>query len=177
MTRSTADDSAIAHDVLRVIRQIVRKIGAHSKQLSSEIGMTVPQLMCLKAIGELEETGETEITVMAVGKRVQLSAATVSRIVDRLVRVDLVCRERTAQDRRKVCLTLTTSGMERFQSLPIPLQEKFVERLAELPENERLHLLDSLRRLASLMDAEQMDAAPILHPGDVLPRDESDRFE
>lgn len=167
----SSEDSELAHDMLRLIRQIVRKISAHSKQLSGEIGLTVPQLMCLKAVGELEESGETEITVLAVGKRVQLSPATVSRVVDRLVGFELMSRERTAVDRRKVCLKLTTSGLERFQSLPIPLQERFVERLFELSEEKRLALLDSLQVIASLMDAEEIDAAPILHPGEVLPRE------
>jgi DNA-binding MarR family transcriptional regulator len=166
---SLASDTQIAHEVLRVIRQIVRRISAHSKQLSSEIGLTVPQLMCLKAVGEMEEQGVAEITVAAVGHRVQLSPATVSRIVDRLVRVSLISRTRDEQDRRKVCLALTTSGVDRFHSLPTPLQEQFVERLRKLDEAERLVLLDSLRRLAELMDAGSIDAAPILHPGDLLP--------
>jgi DNA-binding MarR family transcriptional regulator len=165
---SDSSDTEIAHDVLRVIRQIVRKISAHSKQLSGLIGLTVPQLMCLKAIGEAEESGEKEITVAGVGLSVQLSAATVSRIIDRLVRVDLVTRTRAEKDRRKVLLGLTTSGLERFQNLPTPLQEQFVDRLRQLTDEERRDLLNALKRLASLMDAEAMDAAPILHPGEVL---------
>lgn len=157
-----------AHEVLRAIRRIVRKISSHSKHLSLEIGLTVPQLMCLKAIGELEETGTEEITVAKVAERVQLSAATVSRVVDRLVNGGLVLRERTAPDRRKVALSLTPSGLDRFHSLPVPLQEKFVERLRALSEEEKKHLLSSLHQLASLMDAETLDAAPILHPDEAL---------
>lgn len=160
-------DTQIAHEVLRVIRQIVRRIGAHSKQLSGEIGLTVPQLMCLKAVGEMEDAEEKDITVAAVGQRVQLSPATVSRIIDRLVRVELISRTRAEKDRRKVCLALTTSGLERFQSLPTPLQEQFVDRLRQLEDSERQVLLDSLKKLATLMGAESIDAAPILHPGEM----------
>lgn len=162
-------DMQDAHEVLRVIRQIVRRISAYSKQLSGEIGLTVPQLMCLKAVGEMEEQGLPDVTVAAVGHRVQLSPATVSRIVDRLVRGDLVSRTRAEQDRRKVCLALTTSGLDRFHSLPTPLQEQFVERLRKLENSERQILLDSLKVLAELMDADSIDAAPILHHGDLLP--------
>ena len=131
--------------------------------MSTEFGLTVPQLMVLKAIGELEEVDAGAIAVADVGKRVQLSPATVSRIVDRLVRMELVRRERGEKDRRKVCLSLTESGLERFQSLPTPLQEDFVERLRALKSEERLLLLASLKRLASLMDADAIDAAPMLH--------------
>ena len=162
-----AEEVEFAHEVLRVIRRIVRKIGEHSKQLSAQIGLTVPQLMCLKAIGEMEEQGVGDLTVAAVAERVHLSAATVSRIIDRLVRVRLVSRMRAEDDRRKVCLSLTTTGLERFQSLPTPLQEQFVERLGELPESDRSVLLASLQKLAVLMDAESIDAAPILYPDEV----------
>lgn len=158
-----ADDSRIAHDVLRTIRQIVRKVSEHSKALHREAGLTVPQLMCLKAIGDLEKTSE-EITVVMVARQLELSAATVSRIIDRLTRVGLVVRDRRAKDRRKVCLSLTPVGLERFQTLPVPLQERFVRRLSALPAEERSSLLESLRRIALLMEAAEIDAAPMLTP-------------
>lgn len=150
--------------MLTSIRRIVRRISEHSRHLSRVAGLTVPQLMCLKAIGELETT-ESEITVAMVGHRVQLAPATVSRIIDRMTRAGLVVRERRAKDRRKVCLSLTAAGLERFQTLPEPLQEQFIARLMALPEQEREGLLHSLRRIVELMDAEDMDAAPMLVPG------------
>lgn len=157
------ENTKIAHDVLRTIRQIVRKISEHSKALYREAGLTVPQLMCLKAIGDLEE-GAEEVTVIMVAKQLELSPATVSRIIDRLTRSGLVERERRAKDRRKVCLSLTAAGLERFQTLPVPLQERFVQRLSTLPSDERSRLLASLRRIADLMEATQIDAAPMLTP-------------
>lgn len=163
-------DPHIADEVLTSIRQIVRRISEHSKALSQMVGLTVPQLLCLKAIGHLER-GEDEITVVMVGKQVQLSAATVSRIVDRLVRSGLVERERRSQDRRRVCLSLTDAGLERFQTLPTALQEKFVERFSALSDDERDTILSSLHRIVAMMDAEDVDAAPILVPGEDLPHD------
>lgn len=161
-------DHAMAHEVLRSIRRIVRRISEYSKYLSHEVGLTVPQLMCLKAIGEFEEEGREDITVASIAQHVQLSAGTVSRIIDRLVRVDLISRSRTAKDRRKVCLALTESGLERFQALPTPLQEEFMNKLLALPREERQSLLDSLQQLSSLMDAEKLDVEPILHTGEVI---------
>ena len=94
-----------------------------------------------------------------------LAPATVSRILDRLTRAELVVRERRSKDRRRVCLTLTPAGLERFQTLPTPMQEKFVRRLGALPDAERQTILDSLRRIVTLMDADELDAAPMLVPG------------
>jgi DNA-binding MarR family transcriptional regulator len=168
-----AHETDIAHEVLTSIRQIVRRISEHSKHLLQEVNLTVPQLMCLKAIGELEDRAD-EITVAMIGQQVQLSPATVSRIIDRLVRGGLVIRERHARDRRRVCLSLTPAGLERFQNLPTPLQEKFVKRLRGLPDSERKTILESLRRIVELMDATDLDAAPILAPGADVKEDESE---
>lgn len=153
-----------ALEILITIRRIVRRISEHSKYLSKEVGLTVPQLLCLKAIGELEEEQE-EITVALVGQRVQLSPATVSRIIDRLTHAGLVQRERRSHDRRRVCLSLTAAGLERFQVLPTPLQERFIERFSALEEADQLALLESLRRITDLMDANGLDAAPMLTSG------------
>ncbi len=163
-------DIDTANEILRAIRRIVRKISAQSRMMSHQVGVTLPQFLCLKAIGELEEV-EQEVTVVMVGKRVHLSPTTVSRIVERLVKSGMVNRERRSRDRRKVCLSLTDLGLERFQTLPTPLQDEFVQRLTHLDASERLALLDSLRRVTQLMEAEDLDAAPVLVPGSDVKED------
>jgi len=154
-----------ADQVLREIRRIVRRISQHSKHLARESGLTVPRLLCLKAIGDLEEQ---DVTITVVGQHVQLSAATVSRIIDSLEAAGLVQRERTAKDRRKVRLSLTPAGYERYLTLPAPLQEEFVSRLMALNAAERAKLLDALRQVNELMDAKDLDASPLLAPGTEL---------
>jgi DNA-binding MarR family transcriptional regulator len=160
----TKPKQEMAHEVLRSIRQIVRRISEHSRHLSRSEGMTVPQLMCLKALGELAPE-QDEITLAQLSQQVQLSPATVSRIVDRLEKGGLVLRERRSRDRRRVCLSLTQEGQARFEALPTPLQEKFLQRLEALPIQEQRTLLDALSQIAGLMDASELDAAPILAPG------------
>lgn len=161
---NTPDDRTIAHEVLTAIRQITRRIAEHSKYLSREAGLTVPQLMSLKAIAELNRDTD-EVTVAAVAERIRLSAATTSRVIDRLTRAGLVARERRSTDRRRVCLSLTDAGEDRYATLPTPLQETFVARLGALPEDERTELLSALHRIVQMMDASELDAAPMLVPG------------
>lgn len=165
---SVSDERDISEDVLRAIRRIVRRVSEHSRFLSREVGLTVPQLLVLRAIGTLEDE---EVTLAIVSREVQLSPATVSRIIDRLERAGLVLRERRASDRRKVCLSLTPAGMDRFETLPTPLQETFVARLAGLSPRQRTTLLRSLERVIDLMEAEDLDAAPILAP-EIDPKDD-----
>ena len=161
---SQVADIGTANEILRAIRRIVRKISEQSRTMFVQLGITLPQFLCLKAIGELEEV-EEEITVVMVGKRVHLSPTTVSRIVERLVKSGMVNRERRSKDRRRVCLSLTDLGLERYQTLPTPLQDEFVQRLTRLDDVERLALLEALRHVTELMQAEDMDAAPVLVPG------------
>ncbi|MGE0871669.1 MAG: MarR family winged helix-turn-helix transcriptional regulator [Kofleriaceae bacterium] len=155
----------VAQEILRSIRQVIRGISIHSKQLFREVGLTVPQMVCLRAIFDLE-TAHEEVTVMHVSQRVQLSPPTVSRIVDRLAAADLVTRARSSTDRRKVLMALTPTGLERIQTSPSPLQETFLHGLATLPPEDRLELLAAVRRIAVLMNAADLDAAPLLTPGD-----------
>ncbi len=153
----------IADAALRAIRRILRKTSEHSRQLSRQSGLTTPQLLCLRFIAEANSDGE--ITVAMVSQAVQLAPATVSRILDRLEDAGLVVRERRSQDRRKVCLSLTELGRQQVDKLPTPLQEQFVERLRALPPDEQQRLLGSLQKVVEMMEASQLDAAPVLEPG------------
>lgn len=149
----------VAHEVLRAIRRVMRRVAEYSRHLSGAAGLTVPQLMCIKAIGE---QAADPPTVAQLADRVHLSAATTSRIVDRLVKGGWVTRSRSATDRRRVHLALTADGEARYAALPAPLQERFVRRFLALPETERASILAALERITELMDAEDVDAAPML---------------
>lgn len=119
-------------------------------------------MLCLKAVAE--STSGDETTVAMIAKAVQLSAPTVSRILDRLEKSGYVVRERSASDRRKVYVRLTEQGMTRLDSLPQPLHEQFLQRLDALDPVERLGLLRALERIVELMDAKDIDASPVLTP-------------
>ena len=155
----TENDQA-AYEILRSIRRILHKVSQHSRALAQEAGLTVPQVLCLKAIDELSHEGET--TVGNISQFVRLSPATVSRILDRLERSKYVLRERKSADRRKVTLLLTESGQERLEAIPMPLQEKFLSRLNELEADGRGNIQDALDQLVRMMEAEELPADPLL---------------
>lgn len=119
-------------------------------------------MLCLKAISEFP--AETDVTVAMVAKSVQLSPPTVSRILDRLEKSGYITRQRASTDRRKVFVCLTDEGLTRIDNLPQPLHEQFLSRLESLDPVERLGLLKALERIVELMDAEGMDASPMLTP-------------
>lgn len=152
-------DDGNSYEILRSIRRIIRRVSDHSRLMSKEVGLTVPQLLCLKSIGDAVED---EITPVLVSQRVHLSPATVSGILDRLERDSLLIRERRSKDRRKVCLSLTDRGKELYGNLPTPLQESFLRRLGGLDEAGRQGLLSALQQVVDLMEAGDIEAYPIL---------------
>lgn len=119
-------------------------------------------MLCLKAVSEFPDG--TEITVAMVASAVQLSAPTVSRILDKMEKGGYICRERRSKDRRRVCVSLTDAGWKRIENLPTPLHEQFLKRLGNLDPIECLGLLRALERTVELMDAEGIDASPLLTP-------------
>lgn len=157
-------DGGTSYEILRSIRRIIRRVSDYSRAMSRDVGLTVPQLLCLKAIGD---GGVDEVTPVFVSQKVHLSPATVSGILDRLERDGFVVRERRSKDRRKVCLGLTPHGADLYQNLPTPLQEAFLRRLGKLANDEQGELLSALQKVVDLMEAGGIEAFPILTSEDL----------
>lgn len=144
------------------LRQVIRAIDIHSRQLSKTSGLTGPQLIVMKKIAELDAPMAKQ-----VANDINLSPATVTSIVDRLEAKELVSRIRSKMDKRKVELYLTEKGILLLQSSPKPLQEHFIQRYQSLEPWEQSQLLSSVERIASMMDAEELDASPLLMVGKI----------
>lgn len=144
------------------LRQVIRAIDIHSKQLSRESGLTGPQLIVIKKISELDGPMAKQ-----VAQEINLSPATVTSIIDRLEARNLVKRQRSQIDKRKVELYLSDAGKVLLQDAPKPLQDHFIKRYHSLEPWEQTQLLSSVERIASMMDAEELDAAPVLMVGQI----------
>lgn len=157
----TADSDQI-DQVLIAIRRLIRATDLHSKHLNKTSGLTSPQLLVMQAIRDRDE-----VTIGEIARSVSLSQATVTTIVSRLEGRGYVLRVRSTVDRRKVFVGLTPQGRELIVAAPTPLQERFVERFARLESWEQSMILSSLQRVAQMMDADSLDASPVLDVGDL----------
>jgi DNA-binding MarR family transcriptional regulator len=153
-----------ADQILRALRRITQSITIQSKQLYRQSGLTVPQLLSLRAISAARSVN---VTAAEISRQVRLSPATVTGIIDRLERYGLVQRERLVHDRRKVGLRLTPEGRQRLATMPRPLQERFVRGLNDLGEPDRHSLLRALQQVVDMLEATTLDVSPILTTGDV----------
>jgi hypothetical protein len=77
----------------------------------------------------------------------------------------LVSRVRSESDRRAVVVELTEQGQTILENAPSLLQDRFRRELLMLEEWEQTQMLATLQRIASMMDAEELDAAPVLAAG------------
>lgn len=150
------------HDkVLISLRQIIRAIDLHSKEIDRQSGLTGPQLLVMKII---KQHGEIHAGVLA--KQINLSQATVTTILDRLEKKQFVLRTRSSIDKRVVIVTLTDAGESALLHAPELLQESFIQAFSNLPEWEQSLILSSLQRVATMMNADNLDAAPLIDSSD-----------
>ena len=147
-------------EVLVALRRVIRATDLQSRHLIKTTGLTAPQLLLLKAIQNREQ-----VTIGELAHEISLSQATVTSIMDRLEKKELVYRQRSDNDKRKVHAYLTESGRAVLKNAPTPLQESFVLQFQHLQDWEQNMIIAALQRVAQMMDAQQIDAAPVLDVG------------
>lgn len=146
---------------LIAIRRIMRATELHGRELARAAGLTAVQVRVLQIIAE---TGSS--TPKAIATRMGVSQATVTALVDRLTRKGLVHRRRSETDRRQTNLMLSPDGVGALDRAPDALQQRYVRRFEALPVWEQSMIVAALDRVAALLDAETLDASPVLDAND-----------
>jgi DNA-binding MarR family transcriptional regulator len=144
-------------DVLVSLRRILRATSMHSRKLGRSVGLTSPQLLVLRTAHDRDAPTASELA-----RAVSLSQATITTILTNLEKRGLLLRQRSDVDRRRVHVSLTEAGRDVLSKAPKPLQESFAARFDALQRWEQHQLVSVLERVASMMDAEKLDAAPLL---------------
>jgi len=100
--------------VARVDAEIEQKLGAQRDQ----------ELIHYRALSTLQDAGG-QMRMHEFAEELVMGRSTASRVVDRLVRLGFVERERSKQDGRAVFVQLTRAGREEFRRCQ-PAYERFV---------------------------------------------------
>ena len=160
-------DQDICRQVLTTLRRIIRGIDLHSRALARDYGLTGPQLILLEELSRSKE-----VSVGDLAKSVNLSHATVTDVLVRLEKRDLIQRTRSNSDKRKVIVQITESGLRILKKAPPLLQARVVAGFEKLEEWEQTLLLSSLQRLALMMEVKELEASPMLVSGPISPSGE-----
>jgi len=148
--------------VLSALRRLIRAADLDARDLARQTGLTTSQLLVLEL---LETSGE--LTVGAIAREVGLAQGTVTSLIDRLVDRGLLFRRRARSDRRQVKVAVSDAGRALLAAAPTPLQTRFLDGFSRLADWEQTAILSSLQRLAHLMGAEGLEAAPVLDVGHI----------
>ncbi len=151
-----------SQSALILIRQIIRATDLHDKQLSRATGLTLPQLLTLQT---LQEGGS--MTIGKLARELNLAQATVTSLLDRLEKKHFVERHRDSQDKRKVWACLSEAGQQLLLSAPTSLHDLFIDKFEGMEQWEQSMVITALERVAGILNALDIDAAPVLDIGDL----------
>jgi DNA-binding MarR family transcriptional regulator len=147
---------------LIALRRILRATEMFGKDLAKSAGLTPAQFRVLQVISEKGWS-----TPKAISQRMGVSQATMTALIDKLEKKGMVTRQRSERDRRQTDVVITAKGASAIEDAPDALQQIFVRRFEALEDWEQAQLIASLERVAAMLDAHEIDAAPVLDWGDI----------
>ncbi|WP_259971962.1 MarR family winged helix-turn-helix transcriptional regulator [Leisingera caerulea] len=148
---------------LIALRRILRATDMFGRELAQSVDLTAPQFRVLQIIA-----GNESCTAKAISQQMRISQATVTSLVDKLVRKEMAVREKSLADRRQINISVTAKGRRAITEAPDPLQQRFVRKFEAMEDWEQAGLIAALERVAAMLDAEDIDAAPVLDTGESL---------
>ncbi|SFE46594.1 MarR family winged helix-turn-helix transcriptional regulator [Roseivivax sediminis] len=150
------DESLVA------LRRILRATELYGRDLARDAGLTAVQLRVLQIVSERGRCHPSEVAA-----QMGVSQATISVLIKKLVSYGLIERRQSASDRRQIDLTITSAGRDKVATAPDALQQRYVEQFESLPAWEQAMVVSVLERVAGMLDAGKLDAAPVLAMGEI----------
>lgn len=147
---------------LVALRRIMKATAVNVRNVARKTGLTASQLLVLQVL-----RARGEMLTGDLARAVDLKQATISILLDKLQERGLIERRRGETDRRRVWVAITADGSATLNSAPDLLQSSFKKKFSGLQEWEQAALVASLLRVVSLLDAETIEASPLLDVGDV----------
>ncbi len=135
---------ACAGEVLDTVPFVMQFIRVEMRR-SRGPGISIPQFRVLTFLNRTEGA-----SLSAVADRVGLSLPAMSRLIDGLVERDLVQREESPDDRRRITLRLTSLGRDLVRTARAGAQAHLAEVLADLSPSQRGEVVSALQRLRPL---------------------------
>jgi DNA-binding MarR family transcriptional regulator len=143
---------ARVRDIIYQIRRLMQAGELFNKELNRTYQVSAPQLHCLLALYDYGPLPPSQIA-----RYIMVKSSTVTGIIDRLEQKGLVYRMRNSPDRRVITIQLTEEGKELAQNAPPPIQQKIVDGLKKLPEEEINQTILSLSKLTRMLDVQDLE--------------------
>ncbi|KPL60721.1 hypothetical protein AM506_05745 [Rossellomorea vietnamensis] len=112
-----------------------------------DMNLTGPQFFILYLLSTSEDMKSTELA-----EKLDVKPSAITVMIDRLLKNDLVARQRDERDRRIVKLELTSFGREVFGKAKMKRREIFSRYLAYLDETDIDQLVTIYEKLAAAVE-------------------------
>lgn len=132
----------ILNAYLKVTQHASRQFRLHFGRLN----LTFPQALVLNVLLE-----EAPIPISLLAERTGSANSTVSGIVDRLEKLELVRRERSEEDRRVIYVNLTERCRTLRENASTDVKGYFASLMDKLSEEEKQVIRDGLLRLDQVL--------------------------
>jgi DNA-binding MarR family transcriptional regulator len=139
-------------EIIFSIRKLMQAGEFYTKELNKKYQVSAPQLNCLLSLYENGPLPPSQIA-----KHIMVKSSTVTGIVDRLEQKGLVKRFRNSPDRRIITIELTDSGKNLAKNAPPPIQQKIIDGLKKLSEDELDQIIFPLTKLTDMLDVQDLD--------------------
>ncbi|MDP8568555.1 MarR family winged helix-turn-helix transcriptional regulator [Methylophilus aquaticus] len=143
-----------AKSVLKQFRIIFGTIKQHFREIEVACGISGSQLWLLNEIANRPELG-----VSRLAENMAIHQSTCSLLVEKLVKKQLVAKQRLSEDQRKVGLMVTEAGKAILAKAPQPVDGILPQVLADLSQADLATLQASLNLVIAKLDAENNSLA------------------
>jgi DNA-binding MarR family transcriptional regulator len=145
-------------DVLNALRRYRTAEAAAQRRVREELGIGENALMALRILVEAESDGQT-VNSKQLAERLEITAASTSALVDRLVRSGHVERHADPNDRRGVFLTASGRSMRRAIGVIDELDNRAAEVAEHVSPADLAVIVAFLNEMSGAVDDD-----PLTHP-------------
>jgi DNA-binding MarR family transcriptional regulator len=147
------DSRVDAVDVLNALRRYRSAESAAQRRAREALGIGENALLALRVLLDAESEGRS-VNAKELADRLEITPASTSALVDRLVRSGHVERHADPHDRRGVILTASGGSMRQVLRVIDQLDTRAIEVAEHLPQTEMSVIVAFLEEMARVVDHE-----------------------
>ena len=147
------DSRVDAVDVLNALRRYRSAESAAQRRAREALGIGENALLALRVLLDAESDGRS-VNAKQLADRLEITPASTSALVDRLVRSGHVERHADPHDRRGVILTASGGSMRQVLRVIDQLDTRAIEVAEHLPQSEMSVIVSFLEQMARVVDHE-----------------------
>lgn len=150
------ENEVLIKEIVGSIRKLVRAVYLDSQKMSRHFGLTGPQSVAMRLLLNTGSMSSADLS-----RRMYVTPSNITGIIDRLEKKDLVRRVSKQGDRRVALIVLTEKGKALSERLPDPIENKFINQLADLDQEHVRILAMAMKEILNRIDVNSIDEAAL----------------